>query len=108
MSFLSNLCLIDALDQEPFSKIPRNEKPDTVDFEGEAALAEYPLKIFTYTAANFNTVFTHPEIVEENTSLYGLMVPSKSWVWLLSFLHSEKRNTYTSRAVKTYKSLSSE
>ena len=92
MSFLSNLCLIDALDQEPFSKIPRNEKPDTVDFEGEAALVEYPLKIFTYTAANFNTVFTHPEIVEENTFTYGLMVPSKSWVWLLSLLHSKECN----------------
>ena len=34
------------------------------------------------------------------------MVPSKTWAWLLSFLHSEKRNIYSSRAVTTHKSLS--
>ena len=96
------------IDQEPLSKISHNERPDTVAFEVEAALVECPLKIFSSTPANFNTVFTHPEIVEETTSLYGLMAPSKSWVWLLSFLHSEERNIYSSRIVTTHKSLSPE
>ena len=67
-----------------------------------------PLKIFTSTSANFNTVFTHPEIVEETTSLYGLMVPSKIWVWLLCFFHSEEHNTYSSEAVTTNKYLSTD
>ena len=108
-AFFLNLCQVGALDQEPLSKIShRNERPDTVVFEVEATLVEYPLKIFTTIPANFNTVFTHSELVEGTTSLYGLMVPSKSWVWLLPFLHSEERNIYSSRAVITHIYLSSE
>ena len=92
MSFLYNLCQVDAFDQEPLSKISHNERPDKLAFQVEAAYVECLLKIFTSTPANFNIVFTHPEIIEETTSLYGLMVPSKSWVCLLSFLYSEERN----------------
>ena len=80
MSFLQNLCHVDGLDQEPLSKISHNERPDTVAFEVEAALEECLLRIFSSTVANFNTGFTHPDIVKEITSLYGIMVPSKSWV----------------------------
>ena len=79
--------------------ILHNKRPDIVAFEVEATLVECPLKIFIPTPANFNTVFIHPVIIEETTSLYSLMVPSKSWVCLLPFLHSEELNLYSSRAV---------
>ena len=95
---------MDGLDQEPFSNISHDERPETVAFEVEAALVECPLKIFTSTPANFNTVFTHPGIVQETTCLYRLMVPRKSWVLLLCFLRLEKRNMYSSRAVMVHKS----
>ena len=53
--------------------------PDTAAFDVEAALLEFPLKIYLSTPSNFKTIFIHLEFVEE-ISLYGLMVPSKSWV----------------------------
>ena len=78
-AFLQNLCQVDGLDQEPLSKISHNEIPDTAAFEVEATLLECTLKIFISTPSNFKTVFIHLEFVEE-IFLYGLMVPSKSWV----------------------------
>ena len=36
------------------------------------------------------------------------MVPSKIWVWLLCFFHSEEHNTYSSEDVTTNKYLSTD
>ena len=67
--FLQNLCQADALDQEPLSKVLPNERPGTVAFEVEPAFVECPLKIFKSTPAKCNTVFTHPELIEETNLL---------------------------------------